>query len=611
MSVEGVGHADVRKRPAAPSAPRFRVRAELNIPCPMRDGVVLRADVYRPEAGIPVPALVMRLPYGKQVWLAQGVPGPADIAAAGYIIVVQDVRGRHASEGCFGAVAQESDDGYDTVQWAAELRGCDGSVGTFGPSYLAHAQWAAALERPPALRSMLVMHAPNHSFLDGYTRRGGAIELGGRLGWAHGSIVPNELQRRSDLSGPQRDAIYAGAQYLFDSEAVYSRRPFHDLDTGEPFLKAAIQDWGEPLDALETMPTRTKGRYQEITQPAFLVGGWYDLFLGETLAQHAGMSQRSGPPLTHLVVGPWSHLEAGSRLGDIDFGHTAAHTHMDGDLSLEDLHVRWFDATLKGITEPLAGLAPVRLFVMGSDRWASFDSFPPASQRTAWYFSPDGCLSRLVPDTAGSVGYPYDPESPVPTVGGATLMLGHEAGPKDQSAIQARVDVVSFVSEPVAEPVTVVGYIHVTLFASSSAVDTDFVARLCDDHPDGRSINIADGIIRASARESYGHPGPLTGVPPTPIVPGQVQEYRFNLWATAHTFKPGHRIRVDITSSSFPRWDPNLNTGHSSWDTAAAKPAQQRIHLGGTTASMNRLPVAASPALTPPSLSNCHLNDWR
>jgi len=589
MSVEDARQARMAEHPA----PRFPVHTETDVACPMRDGVVLRADVHTPEAGFPVPALVMRLPYGKQVWRAQGVPDPAEIASAGYIVVVQDVRGRHASGGSFGGIAQESGDGYDTVQWAAALPGCDGTVGTFGPSYLAHAQWAAALERPPALRSMLVMYAPNDSFLDGYSRRGGAFELGGRLGWAHGSIAPGELERRPGLTAAMRAAIHARAQDLFDSGAVYRQRPFRELDTGEPAVTTAIQDWGMPFEAIAAMPTRTRGRYADIGIPVFIVAGWYDLFQGETLAQYAGMSRRPGRSLIHLVIGPWSHLEAGRRLGDIDFGQAAAYAHMGGDLGLEEQHVRWFDATLKGVTGPLADVAPVRVFVTGSDHWASLDSFPPVSRRTAWYFTEDGGLSGSVPG-AGSVGYAYDPESPVPTVGGASLMLDYEAGPKDQRAVQARADVVSFVSAPVERAVTVIGFIHVTLFASTSAADTDFVARLCDDHPDGRSINIADGIIRASARESYGHSGPLTAVPPTPVAPGQVYEYRFNLWAAAHTFKPGHRIRVDVTSSSFPRWDPNLNTGHSSWDTAESTTARQRIHVGGVAASMIDLPVVAA-----------------
>ena len=589
MSVEDAQQV----RAAGGPAPRLRVRTESDVACPMRDGVILRANVYTPATGFPVPALVMRLPYGKHVWRAQGVPDPAEIASAGYIVVVQDVRGRHASEGVFGSVAQESADGFDTVQWAAGLPGCDGTVGTFGPSYLAHAQWAAALERPPALRSMLIMYAPNHSFLDGYARRGGALELGGRLSWAHGSISPDDLQRNPDFGPAERAAIYARADGLFDSGTVYRQRPFSELDTGEPFVMTAIKDWGEPIEAVAEMPTRTRGHYGDIDVPVFIVAGWYDLFQGETLAQYAGMSRRPGK-LTHLVIGPWSHLEAGSRLGDIDFGQAAAHAHMGGDLGLAEQHVRWFDATLKGVTDPLAGIAPVRIFITGSNQWASLDRFPPASYRTTWYLTRDGGLSPSVPRAAGSVGYTYDPESPVPTVGGASLMLGYEAGPKDQRAIQARADVVSFVSEPVERPVTIIGYIHVTLFASTSAADTDFVARLCDDHPDGRSINIADGIIRASARESYGHRGPLTTVPLTPVMPDQVYQYRFNLWAAAHTFKPGHRIRVDITSSSFPRWDPNLNTGHSSWDAAESRTAQQRIHVGGAAASVIDLPVVAT-----------------
>jgi uncharacterized protein len=589
MSVEDARQVTAAGHPAS----RFRVRTETDVACPMRDGVILRADVHIPETGFPVPALVMRLPYGKQVWRAQGVPDPAELAEAGYIVVVQDVRGRHASEGVFGGIAQESADGYDTVEWSAALPGCDGSVGTLGPSYLAHAQWAAALERPPALRSMLIMYAPNDSFLDGYTRRGGALELGGRLGWAHGSISPDALERDQELSAGQRAAVLARAQELFDSGAVYRQRPFRELDTGEPFVKGAIQDWGAPLDVIAGMPTRTRARYAELDLPVFIVAGWYDLFQGETLAQYAGMSRRPGGPATHLVIGPWSHLEAGSLLGDIDFGEAAAHTHMGGDLSLAEQHVRWFDATLKGVTDPIAEIAPVRVFVTGSNHWFSLESFPPAARRTTWYFTRDAGLSRSAP-VAGSVGYTYDPEAPVPTIGGASLMLGYEAGPKDQRVIQSRPDVISFVSAPVEQPVTMIGFVHVTLFASTSTPDTDFVARLCDDHPDGRSINLADGIIRASARESYGHQGPLRTMPPTPVMPDQVYQYRFNLWAAAHTFKPGHRIRVDVTSSSFPRWDPNLNTGNSSWDTAESRTARQRVHVGGAAASKIDLPVVAT-----------------
>lgn len=586
---------------AAAGAP-FEVTVEQDVACRLRDGVVLRADVYRPRAGVPVPVLLLRLPYGKRVWRAEGVPAPGRLAAAGYLVVLQDVRGRHASDGAFGDLAQEARDGHDAVRWAAALPGSTGAVGTFGPSYLAHAQWAAALEHPAALAAMVVMHSPGHSAIDGQLVRGGVPELGSRLGWAHGAIALDELLRRPDLTERQAVEAHAGVQGLFDSGEIYRHRPFRDLDLGEAILREATRVWGEPLDALGEHTLTTQGRYDELPQPAFLVAGWYDVFLGSTLAQYEGMSRRPGRPVTHLVVGPWSHLEAGRRLGDVDFGAAASHTDMGDDLALEEQHVRWFDATLKGEGQALADLAPVRLFVMGTDRWVPFDSFPPPAEATAMYLTAGGGLTPTRPVERGEVRYDYDPESPAPTNGGTTLMAGFAAGPKDQRELQGRDDVVSFASDVLARPVTVVGYVGVTLFASTTAVDTDFVVRLCDDRPDGSSVNLADGVIRASARESYDHHGPLAAKRPTPVVPGEVLEYRFNLWATAHTFLPGHRIRVDVTSSCFPRWDPNLNTGRSSWDSAESVPATQTIHVGPGAASRIHLPVVTIPDPIPDSI---------
>ncbi|MET7474822.1 CocE/NonD family hydrolase [Streptomyces sp. NPDC005648] len=572
------------------------VDIEKDVPCRMRDGVVLRADVYRPRTGEPLPVLVMRLPYGKRMWAAEGVPSPGRLAAAGYVVVVQDVRGRFASEGRFTPNVHEPEDGYDTLAWAATLPGANGVVGTFGPSYLAHVQWAAALEGPEALRSMVTMVSPNHSALDGYVVRGGVIELGSRLGWAYGSIGPGETDRDP---GPLPARRLESLQQRFDSGEIYRERPFRELVEREPFLGPALDAWSRPLTELADDPTMTAGRYDRIEQPVFVIGGWFDAFLGSTLAQFQGMQDRPGRRRAQLVVGPWSHMQAGSRLGDLDFGPSASHTDMGDDLSLEEQHIRWFDATLKGADGPLADVAPVRLFVMGSNTWSSFTEFPPRqASPQPWFLRAGGGLSRTRPEDAGSASYRYDPQDPAPTVGGATLMLGHEPGPLDQRALHDRADVLSFVSEPLDEPLTVVGYVAVTLIASTSAPDTDFVVRLCDDHPGGPSIAMADGIIRVGARDSYDHGGLRPPVPPSPVIPGQAYEYRFNLWATAHTFLPGHRLRVDVTSSSFPRWDPNLNTGRSSWDRAHTETATQTVHLGGSLASHITLPVLPTARTT-------------
>jgi putative CocE/NonD family hydrolase len=249
-----------------------------------------------------------------------------------------------------------------------------------------------------------------------------------------------------------------------------------------------------------------------------------------------------------------------------------------GDLT--DAHLRWFDATLKRDEGALRGTPPVKVFVMGENRWRGYEEWPPpGSHREDWHLRSDGSLRR----GAGGAGdeparYDYDPEDPVPTVGGPVLMAAiHRSGPRDQRAIESRPDVLVYTSSPLESPLTVLGSIYVTLFAASSAPDTDFVARLVDVHPDGRAICVADGILRASARESYPASGVVRPVAPSPIKPGVVYEYVIDLWATGITFPPDHRMRVEITSSSHPRWERNLNTGESTLDSSRTEVARQTI----------------------------------
>jgi putative CocE/NonD family hydrolase len=257
----------------------------------------------------------------------------------------------------------------------------------------------------------------------------------------------------------------------------------------------------------------------------------------------------------------------------------ASGANIDGRGGLNDEHVRWFDATLKGDADALADTAPVRLFVMGENRWRSFDRYPVRGARTEdWHLQPGGGLDRTaapesVPDT-----YLYDPADPVPTLGGSTMLAPTlPPGPYDQREIEARPDVLSYTSAPMDKPYTVLGAVWVTLHAASSARDTDFVARLVDVHPDGRAFNVLDGIIRASARETYPAPGVVRPVAPSPVEPDLPYEFSIDLWATGLTFRPGHRIRVDVTSSSHPRWIRHTNTAGNPLDATALVVARQRI----------------------------------
>ena len=279
-------------------------------------------------------------------------------------------------------------------------------------------------------------------------------------------------------------------------------------------------------------------------------------------------------------MGPWAHANFDSTIGDLDFGMTSAGGFIDADGNLTNHHLSWFDATLKGDESALADTPPVQVFVMGENRWRGYEEWPPpGSREEEWYLTSGGSLRRE-PGGAGDepARYDYDPEDPVPTVGGSILLAGiHRPGPRDQRGIEARPDVLVYTGPALERAYTVLGPVYATLFAASSAPDTDFVARLVDVYPDGRAICVADGILRASARESYPAPGVVSPVAPSPIEPGEVYEYVIDLWATGITFLEGHRIRVEVTSSSHPRWERNLNTGEDAFDASRTEVAHQAI----------------------------------
>jgi putative CocE/NonD family hydrolase len=292
------------------------------------------------------------------------------------------------------------------------------------------------------------------------------------------------------------------------------------------------------------------------------------------------LSDESGMRPPCLMVGPWTHANFESTLGDLDFGIGSSGTFLDYSGDLTDAHLRWFDATLKGEEDALEGTPPVRLFVMGENRWRGYEEWPPqGSREEEWYLISDGSLRR---EPGGArdepARYDYDPDDPVPTVGGPILMTDvHRPGPRDQRGIENRPDVLVHTSPALESPYTVLGSVYVTLFAASSAPDTDFAARLVDVYPDGQAICVCDGILHASARESYPAPGVVRPVAPSPIEPGEVYEYVIDLWATGITFLLGHRIRVEVTSSSHPRWERNLNTGEGAFGSSRTEVAHQTI----------------------------------
>jgi uncharacterized protein len=551
----------------------------------MRDGAPLMSNVYRPAESGEYPVLLTRLPYGKDLPLGSSVLDPIKAAEAGYIVVVQDVRGRYRSEGKFVPFVKEYEDGYDTVEWAARLPGSDGSVGMYGLSYFGKTQWHAAVMRPPSLKSMVPgITWGNH--LNGVQMRGGVQELGLMQYWAQTALALNLLFRRY-AGDPERigevlpelvgtiDTILAGGGY--------DVLPLTDLPNPDelvPFVRGGLV---RGVDDESWDYLNIDGKYENVAVPTFHIGGWYDCFIGETLLQYEAMkeiSREAGMRQPRLMVGPWTHGDFGSTFGDLDFGIGSSGLFLNYKGDLTDAHLRWFDATLKGDERALEGTPLVQVFVMGENCWRGYEEWPvPGSHEEDWYLISDGSLRRE-PGGSGDqpARYDYDPEDPVPTIGGSVLMADiHRPGPRDQRPIESRPDVLVYTSPTLEDPYTVLGSVYVTLFAASSAPDTDFVARLVDVYPDGRAICVADGILRASARESYPAPGVVRPVAPSHIEPGDVYEYVIDLWATGLTFLPGHRMRVEITSSSHPRWERNLNTGESAVHSSRAEVAHQTI----------------------------------
>jgi putative CocE/NonD family hydrolase len=556
-----------------------------NVPATMRDGATLMSNVYRPAGGGPYPVLLARHPYGKDLSSGTSMLDPIKAAAAGYIVVEQDVRGRYRSEGGFVPFVKEYEDGYDTVEWAARLPGSNGLVGMHGLSYFGKTQWHAAVMRPPSLQSIAPAQTwSNH--LNGVQMRGGVQELGLMQFWAQVSLTLDLLFRK--YAG-DREKIGEKLPHLISTidellaGGGYEALPLKSLPNPDELAPFVEGGFGRGVEDEAWDYLNIDGKYEAVDVPTFHIGGWYDCFIGETLKQYGAMKKLSDerdtrPP--HLLVGPWTHGNFASTLGDLDFGIGSSEVFLDYGGDLTGAHLRWFDATLKGEEDTLEGAPPVKVFVMGENRWRGYEEWPPhGAHEEEWFMVSGGSLRREpggVRDEQAS--YDYDPDDPVPTVGGSILLANiHRPGPRDQREIEARPDVLCYTSQALENPYTILGSVNVTLFAASSAPDTDFVARLVDVYPDGLAICVCDGIVRASARESYPAPGVIRPVAPSPIAPGEVYEYVIDLWATGITFLPGHRMRVDITSSSHPRWERNLNTGEGAFDSSRTEVARQTI----------------------------------
>jgi putative CocE/NonD family hydrolase len=582
-----------------------RILIERDVEATMRDGTVLRANVYRPETQEPLPVLMTRLPYGKDLPLGTALLEPVKAAAAGYIVVVQDTRGRYRSGGEWTPWVNEFEDGYDTVEWAAGLPGSSGDVAMYGGSYFGETQWQAAVMQPPHLRALFPQITWTN-YLNGTFRRGGALEWGVLASWHPISLLADSVVRSSAGDLAQLRAMLPRAVGLIDSlpQGRYDVLPLRDFARDEPELRelmpALFDQLEQPLDGELFRRLDVSRRFDDVRVPTYHLGGWNDLFLGETLKNYAEMRRRreqAGP--TRLLIAPWAHAVMTGVIGQRDYGVASSGILINYMGDLTDVQLRWFDAVVKHKPNGLLDEDPVLLFVMGENRWRSFADWPiPGANELLLYLESagsantrtgNGRLAQVVPPTDNPADrYDYDPAHPVPTTGGQHLLHGlYPRGAVDQASIEERPDVLCYSTPALGEDLTVIGPVTLRLYAASSAVDTDFVARLVDVFPDGRAYNLTDGIIRASCRDvDFSRP---EATAPSLIEPGRAYAYDIDLWATANTFKRGHRVRLEITSSNFPRWDRNLNTGESGVNSFRTSIAHQTILHDANHPSVLRL----------------------
>ncbi len=568
---------------ALPAGP-LPVTVESGVKVVMRDGVTLVADVYRPEGDGRYPVLLTRTPYDRH---GDMTAGPA-LASHGYVVVMQDVRGRYGSEGAFYPFRNEAADGYDTVEWAAALPSSNGKVGMFGGSYVGATQMLAAGATPPHLVAIHPVVTAS-DYYEGWTYQGGALMQWFTSSWATG-LAEDTLQRQaSELARPPQwvETLPVGSYRLLEPPPVSDLAPYY-------------RDWLAHETADEYWrAVRVKDRYGDMTVKALHQGGWHDIFSRGSIENYIGMRAGAATPEARagqrLIMGPWGHTAtlAHGKVGDVTFGDSALPD--EGDL------LRWADWSLKGVPNAYATGAPVRLFVMGDNVWRDEQEFPLARARATRYYlhaakgansaQGDGRLSPTPPRREGPDRFQYDPANPVRTLGGrlccGTPPVNYHPGPADQRPNETRADVLVYSTGPLARDLEVTGFITAEIWAGTSAVDTDFTAMLVDVDPSGYARYLADGILRGRYRATRDRAQPLS--------PGAIEKYEIDLGATANVFKTGHQLRLYVSSSNFPRFARNLNTGEPVATGTRMVKADQVVYHDAAHPSALVLPVIPRP----------------
>jgi predicted acyl esterase len=507
----------------------------------MRDGIRLATDVYLPRAEGAYPVILVRTPYNKDGMAQLGQAA----AQAGYAVVLQDTRGRYQSEGL--GVAFEGDgfadhwDGYDTVRWILTQPWCDGKIGTMGGSALGITQLLLAGAGSPNIAVQ-------------------QIHVGAPDGYRH-MVYPGGVWRKALIEDWVR-----GSQHSPETIRLWQSHPTYDA-----FWKARTLE----------------GRWANVNSPAIHVGGWYDIFCQGTIDSYLGYQMKGGARARgkqKLLMGPWTHGIFSDKAGELKFPNAKQPPNNVAD------PFRWFNHYLKGADTGIEREAAVTYYTMGDTSdpaapgnvWRTADAWPPPATSTPLYLRADRTLAWMPPSAAAApIAYQYDPAHPCPTTGGPQLTI--PAGPMDQKAVESRPDVVVFTSATLRKPLEVTGRVKVELWASSNCSDTDFVAKLCDVYPDGRSYNVCEGILRARFREGFEREKRLT--------PGKPYRFVIDLWSTSIVFNKGHRLRVQVTSSDAPGWDPNPNTGAGFRADRRIRVATNTLYVDARRPSRIVLPV--------------------
>lgn len=556
----------------APAAQKpYAIQVQADVKIPMRDGIRLSANIFRPKADGRFPTILSRTPYGK----GDTKNGQARFfAGRGYVFISQDCRGKGASEGAWVPFMNEARDGTDTHQWILAQSWSNGRIGTAGGSYVGYTQWISAPGAGDYLKAMM----PIVPLVDPYqdvAYVGGAYQLALLMGWG------------TAVSGVASTRGWDGARW----DTAFRTLPLSTWDKAIGGKVQYLRDWVAHWQYDKYWAACSiRDRMRDITTPNYVVDGWYDLFAKSAL-EHVNTvraTSRSTPARHHqyIMMGPWTHgISRNGKVGELDFGK-------DSIVDLTAISAKWFDHWLQGKKTGVEQWPPVRIFVMGRNQWRDEQQWPLARTKYRPYYfhsggsantlSGNGTLGTAKPGHEPIDRYAYDPNDPVPTLGGCNLS-GCPAGPHDQTRAEQRDDVLVFSTPKLKHELEVTGPVKVILYAASSAPDTDWTAKLVDVHPDGRPINLCDGILRARFRESADHP--------TPIERGKTYRYEIDLWVTSNVFLPGHRIRVEISSSNFPRFDRNPNTGHPFGADADLATAVQTVYHDATRPSHILLPV--------------------